>query len=272
MAFANFLVDHENHGAAHFKAAKFIATVKRELLIRNPVHALVVTRQLARIRYDGIAINDANATDIRRAHLDHENLGTVLQADLARQAFVDAEKAFHAFDATGIHRPQRSRAIARKHKVALDRAVDAVVIERCQINSRESTALEPFCQFIITQKALERISFALRLNQSLAIAIERACLRKHSIDRAHDFGISNGTHARLEPADKKFTDVPVMAQRIFCFGHIQLIIICKSVTGNFAQERDAQTRKRTKDAAHGILRQKLHKDVKWSVHEGEYSN
>ena len=112
VAFTDFLVDHENYGATHFKTTEFTALFKRELLIRNPVHALAVSRQLARIRYDGIAINDANATDIRRAHFDYENFGTIVQADLARQTFVDAEKTFHAFDAPNIHRPQRTWAVA----------------------------------------------------------------------------------------------------------------------------------------------------------------
>jgi hypothetical protein len=94
MAFANFLVDHENHGAAHFKAAKFIATVKRELLIPNPVQALFVARELACVRQDGIVIHDANAANVCRTDLDHEHFGTVRQAEFTRQAFIDAEKTF----------------------------------------------------------------------------------------------------------------------------------------------------------------------------------
>ena len=111
MAFANFLVDHENHGAAHFKAAKFIATVKRVLLIRNPVQAPFVARELTCVRQDGIVIHNANAADVCRTDLDHEHFGTVRQAEFTRQAFIDAEKTFDAFNTAWVDRPKRTRAI-----------------------------------------------------------------------------------------------------------------------------------------------------------------
>ena len=118
--------------------------------------------------------------------------------------------------------------------------MDAVVVERSQVNRRKGAALETFCKFFATQKALERVSLALRLDQVLVIAIERSRLRKHAIDRAHNFGtVGNRAHTRLELADKKFTDVLVMAERVFRFRHVELVIASKGVASDFAQERDA---------------------------------
>ena len=103
MTLADFLIDHENHCTSHFETSQFAALFKGERLIRNPVHAFVITRELARIRQKRVAIHDSNATDVCRTDLYNENFGTVFQADLARKAFVDAKKPFDAFDATGVH-------------------------------------------------------------------------------------------------------------------------------------------------------------------------
>ena len=172
MAFANFFVDDKDNRTAHFEPAQFIAFFKMEVAGRLPVQALLATVQLPGIHKQFVGIHDTDAAHVRCTDLHDQNFRTVLQADMARQAFVDAEQAFHAFDATRIHRPKRPRAIAGIDQVTLDRAMDAVVVEWCQINRCKSTLFKTRRHFVVAEQILEFVELSLRLDKRLLSVIK----------------------------------------------------------------------------------------------------
>ena len=86
---------------------------------------------------------------------------------MARESFVDAKQAFHAFHATDVHRPESSRTITRANNFARSRTVNAMVVERSQINRRECASFKAGGHVFVTEQVLERVGLALGLNQFL---------------------------------------------------------------------------------------------------------
>ena len=146
-----------------------------------------------------------------------------------------------------------------------------MVVERSQINRRECASFKAGGHVFVTEQVLERVGFALGLDQFL-LAVENGRLRKHAVYRRYNFGISNRAHSRLEPADKKFTDVCVMFERIFRLFHIQLVVGGKLIACHLRKHRHAKTGKGSEYTAYRVLRQQLHKDIKCGIHETKDSN
>ena len=172
MAFADFLVDDEDDRATHLEAAQFVALFKMEVAGRLPVQAFLAAVQLPGIHKQVVGIHDTDASHIRRAHLHHENFGAVIKADAASEAFVDTEQTFHAFDAARIHRPKRSGAVAGVDQVTLDRAMDAVVVERCQINRCKGALFKTRRHLVVAEQILEFVELSLRLDKRLLSVIK----------------------------------------------------------------------------------------------------
>ena len=109
---------------------------------------------------------------------------------MAGEAFINAEQPLHTLDTARVYRPEGSRAVAGPDHLTRYRTVDAMVVERRQIDCSKSTAFETLGHFFIAEQVLQGISFALGLDQFLFFIKSRR-LGKHAIHRRNNFRICN---------------------------------------------------------------------------------